>query len=74
MTRDVQNNISNEFNVPKSVKLEVSHLHDTLDNNKISSSYWMAAAIFDLAITHFVAWWQASTSVIFHVWGPIDSF
>ena len=67
MTRDVKNNIRNEFNVPKSVKLEISHLHDTLDNNKISCSYWMAAAIFDLAITQFVAWWQASTSVIFHV-------
>ena len=34
MTRNVQNNIRNEFNVPKSVKLEVSHLHDTLDNKQ----------------------------------------
>ena len=34
MTRNVQNNIRNEFNVPKSVKLEISHLHDTLDNKK----------------------------------------
>ena len=32
MTRNVQNNIRNESHVPTSVKLEVSHLHDTLDN------------------------------------------
>ena len=34
MTRNVQNNIRNESHVPTSVKLEVSHLHDTLDNKK----------------------------------------
>ena len=34
MTRNVQNNIINEFNVPKSVKLEGSHLHDTLNTKK----------------------------------------
>ena len=30
MTRNVKNNIINEFNVPTSVELEVSHLHNTL--------------------------------------------
>ena len=34
MTRNVQNNIRNEFNVPQSVKLEVSHLHGTLNEKK----------------------------------------
>ena len=35
MTRNVHNNIRNEFNVPKSVKLDVSQLHDTVYNKKI---------------------------------------
>ena len=43
MTRNVQHNIINEFNVPKSVKLEVSHLDDTLNKKKnvIIMLLWM---------------------------------
>ena len=67
MTRNGQSNIRNEFNALKSVEIEVSHLHNTLTNNKIRFSKWTMAAIFDLAITQFVTGWQSSTSAVVHV-------
>ena len=41
---------------------------------KVGFSLAAMAAIFDLAITPFVALWRTSTSLIYHVQGPINSF
>ena len=40
---------------------------------KVEFSSWPTAAILDLAIAKFVAGWRASTSVMFDVYGPMDS-
>ena len=49
MTRNVQNKIRNEFHVPKSVKLEVSHLHDTLGSFRVNSTNGSQVSVSNIA-------------------------
>ena len=72
MTRNGRNNIRNEFKVPKSVNLDVLHMYMFLITKAIMCSSWATAAIFDLAMTSFVARCRTSTSVIVHVQGPTN--
>ena len=72
MTPNHHNHIRNRFYIPELVTLEVLHMWLCLKTKNLIFSSWPMAAILDLMIAELLPRLWTSTSLIFHVYGPID--